>query len=80
MHYFPPDLVPAVLLRTRVLQEEDGGWLCLHVVVGEEGRGSGGGGEWKKKSRTDDVISSTTVDSDVWRCPPLLQSRSVGER
>ena len=81
MHHLPPHLVPAVLLRTRALQpEEDGGWLCICVVVGEEGRGSGGGGEWEEKCSADDVISGTTVGSGVWRLPSLPQPWSVGER
>ena len=40
--------LPAVLLRTRALQEEDGGWRCTRVVVGAEGRGSGGGNGWEQ--------------------------------
>ena len=36
LHHLPPHVVPAVLLRTTALQEEDGGWHCTHVVVGVE--------------------------------------------
>ena len=72
--------LPAVLLRTRALQEEDGGWQCTRVVVGEEGRGSGGGGEWEEECSADDVISDSTFSPVVERCVPLPQPWSVRER
>jgi len=40
--------LPAVLLRTRALQEEDGEWQGIRVVAGEEGRGSDGGNGWEQ--------------------------------
>ena len=78
MHHLPPHVVPDVLLRTRALQEEDGGWQGTRVVVGEEGRGEGGGGEWEEQCSADDVISGTTAGPAVWRCAPLPQPWSVG--
>ena len=65
MYHLPPHLVPAVLLRTGAVQEEDGGWPCIRMVVGEEGRGSGGGGKWEEKCSADDVISGPTAGSGV---------------
>ena len=80
IHCLPPHVVPTVLLRTRALQGEDGGWQCTCVVLGEKGKGSGSGGEWEEQCRAGDVISGTTAGSAVWKHSPLPQPWSVGER
>ena len=68
-----------MLLRTRVLQEEDGGWQCACVVVGEEGRDENGGDEWVEQCSAGDVITATTAGPAVWRSAHLPQPWSVGE-
>lgn len=79
MHNLPLHVVPAELLRTRGLLEEDGRWKCTHVVVSEEGRGSGSGDEQEEQRSAIDVISCSTACLAVGRCAPLPQPWSVEE-
>ena len=73
MRYLPPHVVPSVLLRARALPEEDGGWQCQCVVVGEEGVGLGDGGDGEEQYSDDYVISNTSACPAAWRCALLFQ-------